>query len=75
MIIPFPPIRIKLSVRSEDPEIHAGKLLHEALEGIGNGGGHAAMGGGLIGKERLPELGNYPDNYIRNLFLDTLSKK
>ena len=55
-------------------EIHAGKLLHEALEGIGNGGGHAAMGGGLIGKERLPELGNYPDNYIRNLFLDILAK-
>ena len=66
---------IKLSVRSEDPEIHAGKLLHEALEGIGNGGGHAAMGGGLIGKERLPELGNYPDNYIRNLFLDILAKE
>ena len=65
---------IKLSVRSEDPDIHAGKLLHEALGNIGSGGGHATMGGGIIGKERLQELGNYPEDYIRNLFLDTLAK-
>ena len=30
---------IKLSVRSEDPDIHAGDLLHEALKGLGSGGG------------------------------------
>ena len=64
---------IKLSVRSEDPDIHAGNLLHEALRDIGSGGGHASMGGGLIGRDRLPELGNYPENYIRNLFLDVLA--
>lgn len=66
---------IKLSVRSEDPEIHAGKLLHEALKDIGSGGGHAVMGGGLISKERIPELGNYPEEAIRNLILDTLKKR
>lgn len=66
---------IKLSVRSEDPEIHAGKLLHEALKDIGSGGGHAVMGGGLIRKERIPELGNYPEEAIRNLILDTLKKR
>lgn len=64
---------IKLSVRSEDSKIHAGELLHRALKDIGNGGGHASMGGGFIGKERLPELGNYMEDYIRNLFLDTLA--
>lgn len=64
---------IKLSVRSEDPDIHAGNLLHTALEGIGNGGGHASMGGGFISKDRLPELGRYPEDYIRNLFLETLA--
>ena len=64
---------VKLSVRSEDPDIHAGKLLHEALKDVGSGGGHASMGGGLIGRDRLPELGNYPENYIRNLFLDVLA--
>lgn len=66
---------IKLSVRSEDPEVHAGNLLHKALLGIGNGGGHATMGGGFISKERVPELGNYPQDRIRELFLDVLMKE
>ena len=65
---------VKLSVRSEDPGIHAGDLLHAALQGIGNGGGHASMGGGLIGNEHLAELGRYPKDAIRNLFLDVLAK-
>jgi hypothetical protein len=33
------------------------------------------MGGGLIGKERLPELGNFPKDYIRNLFLNVLGSQ
>ena len=65
---------IKLSVRSEDPNIHAGNLLHEAMKNVGNGGGHAAMGGGLIPANRLPELGRYPRDAVRNLFLDVLKK-
>lgn len=66
---------IKLSVRSEDPNVHAGKLLHNALRGIGSGGGHATMGGGLIGADRLPELGNFPEDYVKNLFLEALGIK
>lgn len=65
---------VKLSVRSEDPNIHAGKLLHEALKDIGSGGGHAVMGGGLIGRDRLPELGNHPGEEIRNRILGVLGK-
>lgn len=65
---------IKLSVRSEDPDIHAGDLLHEALKGLGSGGGHAVMGGGLIPKEDQHKLGRYPEGAIRNLFLDVLAK-
>lgn len=64
---------VKLSVRSEDPDIHAGTLLYAALKDIGSGGGHASMGGGLIPKEHVEELGRYPEDFIRNLFLDTLS--
>lgn len=60
---------IKLSVRSEDPNIHAGDLLHAALAGIGSGGGHAAMGGGFISRDKVPELGNYPKDRIRELLL------
>lgn len=66
---------VKLSVRSEDPDIHAGDLLHEALKGLGSGGGHAVMGGGLIPKENQHKLGRYPEDAIRNLFLDVLAKR
>ncbi len=65
---------VKLSVRSEDPDVHAGNLLHDALEGIGSGGGHAAMGGGFIGRDHLPENGQYAREFIQKLFLDTLAK-
>lgn len=39
---------IKFSVRSEHTSIHAGHLVHEALRGYGDGGGHATMAGGMI---------------------------
>ena len=32
------------------------------------------MGGGFIPKERLEEMGQYPADAIRNLFLDVLAK-
>ena len=66
---------VKLSVRSEIPGVHAGNLLHKALQGVGNGGGHASMGGGFISRERLPEPGRYQEDYIRNLFLDALAER
>lgn len=60
---------LKLSVRSETDEVDAGELVHRALEGIGNGGGHATMAGGLIPAENLPLLGNFPDDFLRERFL------
>lgn len=39
---------IKLSVRSEKTSLDAGKIVSKALEGIGNGGGHAEMAGGFV---------------------------
>lgn len=66
---------VKLSVRSENPAIHAGNLLHTALKDIGNGGGHASMGGGFINKKSLPESEHLQTDYIRNLLLDALAKE
>lgn len=66
---------IKLSVRSENPEIHAGNLIHEALADVGSGGGHAGMAGGLIRKEQEELLGRYPKDAVRNLFLKVLEGK
>lgn len=50
---------IKLSIRSEIPEQDAGKITREALEGIGNGGGHAEMAGGFV-----PFVGNDDEEYL-----------
>ncbi len=66
---------VKLSVRSENPAIHAGNLLHTALKDIGNGGGHASMGGGFISKKSLPEAEHLQTDYIRNLLLKTLAQE
>lgn len=44
---------IKLSVRSEKSSLDAGKITAEALQGIGNGGGHAAMAGWLVSVYRF----------------------
>lgn len=65
---------IKFSVRSEDPAIHAGHLVHNTLQGYGEGGGHAEMAGGMIRKEKEHLLGKYPKETIRELFLRTLSQ-
>lgn len=39
---------IKLSARSEKSSLDAGKIIAKALEGLGNGGGHAEMAGGFV---------------------------
>ncbi|NPV00868.1 MAG: recombinase RecJ [Brevinematales bacterium] len=39
---------VNVSIRSEVPEWNASRVIRQALEGIGNGGGHAEMAGGLI---------------------------
>ena len=66
---------IKLSVRSENKGVHAGELIREALDGVGDGGGHAAMAGGLIRKENVDLLGPTPEVKIHELFLNVLDKQ
>ncbi len=65
----------KFSVRSEVNEVDAGKLIAAALEGIGSGGGHAFMAGGIIRTDDLPRLGEYPEDRVRELFLNQLKGK
>lgn len=66
---------IKFSVRSENPSVHAGKLINQALQDLGEGGGHAEMAGGTIGNENLEQLGPFPDSAIRERFLHILEKE
>ncbi len=60
----------KFSVRSEREDVDAGALTRRALDGVGDGGGHATMAGGLIPAENIPLLGNFPDDFIRERFLN-----
>lgn len=65
------PNGIKFSIRSEIPEINAGKLIHEALQPIGNGGGHKSMAGGFYPLEDDVDLDpDYTQEMIEQLFLD-----
>ncbi len=66
---------IKFSVRSETPTIDAGKLIATALSGLGSGGGHSFMAGGLIFHHNIPSLGTYPDDKIRDLFMSALEQQ
>lgn len=63
---------IKFSVRSEREDVDAGKLIFQALKGIGSGGGHAAMAGGFIEVEQLDKIGRDYDRKIKELFMDAM---
>jgi nanoRNase/pAp phosphatase (c-di-AMP/oligoRNAs hydrolase) len=65
---------LKFSVRSERKDVDAGELTRLALEGIGDGGGHAAMAGGQIPVAKLAQLGGNPDALIRERFLQGIEK-
>ena len=62
----------KLSVRSLRDEIHAGKLTADALEGIGNGGGHAAMAGGVIYPNACETILNNIEEIVQGRFLNVI---
>lgn len=64
----------KFSVRSEDENLDAGEIIHESLLGIGSGGGHACMAGGMIPIETVKEMGRGADTKICELFLNTIKR-
>lgn len=63
---------LKFSVRNEQTDLHAGKLISNALNEYGNGGGHASMSGGMIPAENMDKLGKYKDLKIQNIFLENV---
>ncbi len=65
---------IKFSVRSEKANVDAGKLVYEALKGVGNGGGHATMAGGFISEPAMRQFGIQYDRKIKELFMTALNK-
>ena len=44
----------RLSVRCENPALPVDSIVRQALAGLGTGGGHRYMGGGIMKRERYP---------------------
>lgn len=65
----------KFSVRNETIVYHAGTITAKALEGLGGGGGHFVMAGGVISAERMPLLGDDPDFEIRKRFMNAIKEE
>lgn len=65
---------IKFSVRSEREDVDAGRLIYNALEGVGSGGGHAAMAGGFVENAVLEKMGTGYYEEIKRLFIDYIKK-
>lgn len=65
---------IKFSVRSERADVDSGKLIYDALYGIGSGGGHAAMAGGYVSAENINYLGTAYHGKLKELFMQSIRK-
>ena len=65
----------KLSVRTIRNDIHAGELISKALSGIGSGGGHQKMAGGVVYPEMAEGLSDAADTIIKRRFLKVIEKQ
>ncbi|MCH5203579.1 MAG: DHH family phosphoesterase [Oscillospiraceae bacterium] len=65
----------KFSVRSEYEDLDAGKIISEALENIGSGGGHESMAGGYVSEEKLSKISTDYSRTIQELFLNNIKSK
>lgn len=60
---------INFSIRSEKSELNAAIIIQDVLNGIGFGGGHADMAGGLI-----KDISKFNEEKIYGLFVDKVNK-
>lgn len=63
----------KFSVRNETQLYHAGMVTAKALDGLGGGGGHFSMAGGVILATKMSLLGDDRDFEIRKRFMKALN--
>jgi nanoRNase/pAp phosphatase (c-di-AMP/oligoRNAs hydrolase) len=66
---------LKFSVRSESKTVDAGKVIKEALLGIGDGGGHATMAAGFLPglntEEEIKEMGRLVEQRVIELVMNS----
>lgn len=63
---------VKFSLRNETECYDAGRVVSEALAGLGGGGGHKSMAGGFIPISAVEPLSHSLHSFIENRFLDIL---
>ncbi len=62
--------KVSFSLRNERAEWNAARIIRDVLDGIGFGGGHADMAGGMI-----PDVSNFNEKDIRSRFIHELGLK
>lgn len=62
----------KFSIRSQLENLEAGKIISAAFKGIGNGGGHKEMAGGVIPKCNIIGINKLFDDFIEDKFIDAI---
>lgn len=63
---------VKFSLRNETDCYDAGRVVAEALAGLGSGGGHKSMAGGFIPLAAVEPIDHSFHSFIENRFLDIL---
>lgn len=63
---------IKFSIRNENDDLDAGKIINNALQDIGSGGGHKSMAGGFIDSIGMGKIIGEHEKYIVHVFLETI---
>lgn len=66
---------LKFSIRSVLKYLNAGEITAEALNGIGTGGGHAAMAGGFVPIEMVEKFGYLYDDEIQQRFVTVCKER
>lgn len=66
---------LKFSVRSESKTVDAGKIIKEALLGLGDGGGHATMAAGFLPdlntEKEIKEMGRLVEQRVIDLVMNS----
>jgi len=57
----------KISVRSESDELSAHEILQSVIHGIGSGGGHAHMAGGVVPKKYQTHVANFQEKFLARI--------
>lgn len=61
---------VNFSIRSEKSELNAANIIKKSLSGIGFGGGHSDMAGGVI-----KDISKFDEEKIYTIFMETLGVK